>query len=251
MAMVKVEDPSFAKALSSKLKDHKSTLSAKQLPINTGGINCRKVHISWHKATRSAWVNFCNGDIANRVARKFNGGKYRCLGQSVTSTNASQCPRRGKQGSSSYNPVAWTIVLSGVPSDATSKDVEEAIILEQDKPRHVELGVISHRASEAEVSVEVRTRLEKYGPLENFYLAPSFKGKRVRATAWFQDEADARSAYSLNGKPVGALGDGKLTVTVVHSVKIKISTVIYVATKSRIDKASKIYANLKPHMTCQ
>jgi hypothetical protein len=83
--------------------------------------------------------------------------------------------------------------------------------------------------------------LEKHGPVENFYLAPMLKGKRVKATAWFQDEADARSAYWLNNRPLGILGDGKLTVTLVQSVKINISSTVYVASKSRIDKVSKVW----------
>jgi hypothetical protein len=83
--------------------------------------------------------------------------------------------------------------------------------------------------------------LEKHGPLENFYLAPTMKGKRVKATAWFQDEFDARSACSLNNRQLGILGDGKLTVTLVQSAKIKISTTVYVASKSKIDKVSKVW----------
>jgi hypothetical protein len=240
-ATVKVEDPLFAKRLSTRLKEQMSTLKATPIPINTRGTNCRKVYISWHKATRSAWVNFGNGDIANRVAQKFNEGRYKCLGQSVRSSTGRRSPSRGSRGGSSYNPVAWTIILSDVPGDATSKDIEEAVISLQDKPRHVELGAVSYRESEAEVSVEVRLHLEKHGPLENFYLAPTLKGKRVKATAWFQDEADARSACSLNNRPLGILGDGKLTVTLVQSVKIKISTTIYVASKSRIDKENKVW----------
>jgi hypothetical protein len=240
-ATVKVEDPLFVRKLSTRLKEQKSTLSATPIPIDSKGTNCRKVYISWHKATRSAWVNFGNGDIADRVAQKFNEGRYKCLGQSVRSSTGTRSPSRGSRGGFSYNPVAWTIRLSDLPSDATFKDIERAIISPQDKPRHVELGVASYRASEAEVSVEVRSHLEKHGPLENFYLAPTLKGKRVKSTAWFQDEADARSACSLNDRPLGILGDGKLTVTLVQSVKIKISTTVYAASKSRIDKESKVW----------
>lgn len=214
-ATVKVEDPLFARKLSTRLKEQKSTLSATLIPIDTKGTNCRKVYISWHKATRSAWVNFGNGDIADRVAQKFNKGRYKCLGQPVRSSTRRRSPSRGVRGGSSYNPVAWTIILSDVPSDASSKDIERAIISPYNKPRHVELGAVSYRASETEVSVEVRSRLEKHGPLENFYLAPTLKGKRVKATAWFQDEADARSVCSLNNRPLGILRDGKVTVTLV------------------------------------
>jgi CCCH-type zinc finger/IBR domain, a half RING-finger domain/Zinc finger C-x8-C-x5-C-x3-H type (and similar) len=239
-ATVKVEDPLLAKELSARLKDHKSTLSAALIPIDARRTNCRKVYISWHKATQSVWVNFGNGDIANRVAQKFNEGRYKCLGQLVKSTTGRGAASRGGRGGL-HNPLAWTIILSDVPSDATSKDVEEAIKWPQDKPRQVMMGSVSYRASNAEVSVEVRSRLEEYGRLESFYLAPTSKGKRVKATAWFEDEVDARSACSLNKEPLEILKNSKLTVTLIQSAKFKVSTAVYFASKARIDKESKIW----------
>ena len=116
-----------------------------------------------------------------------------------------------------------------MPGHVTSKGVKDAIISPHDKPRHVEMGSISYQASDPEVSIEVRAHLEEHGPLESFYLAPTSKGKRVKATAWFQDEADARSACSLNNKPIDILRDGKLTVTLVQSAKIKVLTTVYLA----------------------
>lgn len=202
--------------------------------INAQQANCRKVYISWHKSTRSAWVNFGNGDIAGRVAKKFNEGRYKCLGQSVKSSLVKRSPSRGS------NPLAWTIVLSDVPRDLTAKDVEEAI-KSYEKPRHVELGPIGYESSDAEVSVVVRSNLEKHGPLESFYLSPTNKGKRVKATALFADEADARSACSLNNRPLDILGNGKLTVTIIQSAKIKIPTAVYRASKSEIDMRSKTW----------
>jgi hypothetical protein len=240
-ATVKVEDPLFAKELSARLKNQRSAVSAAPIPVDARRTNCRKVYISWHKATQSVWLNFGNGEIANRVAQKFNEGRYKPLGQSVKSSAGKRSPSRGGRGGFSYNPVAWTITLSDVPSDATSKDVEGAIGSPYDKPRHVELGPISYPASDPDVSVKVRSHLEEHGPLESFYLAPTSRGKRVKATAWFQDEADARSACSLNNAPLDILKKGKLTVTLVQSAKIKVSTTVYFASKSRIDKESKTW----------
>ena len=237
---MKVEDPQFARELSSRLKKQRLALSAAPIPINSQQTNCRKVYISWHKSTRSVWVNFGSGGIGNRVAQKFNEGRYKCLGQSVKSSLAELSPSRGVRRGCS-NPLAWTIVLSDVPSDATSKDVEGAIKFPYDKPRHVELGPISYQASDAEISVVVRSSLEKHGPLESFYLAPTNKGKRVKATALFADEADARSACSLNNGPLDILGKGKLTVTIIQSAKTKVSTAVYIATKSEIDMRSKTW----------
>ncbi|PGH16141.1 hypothetical protein AJ79_01908 [Helicocarpus griseus UAMH5409] len=243
-ATVKVEDPSFARDLSAKLKGDKSGLSATPIPLSSRRTNCRKVYISWHKATRSAWVNFGNGDIANGVARKFNDGAYKCFGASVRSSEArdSQGGRSGGLFSSRCNPVAWTITLSDVPGNATSTNIQEAIRSPYDKPRHVEMGAASYQASDAEVSVDVRSRLEEHGPLESFYMAPVTRGKRVKATAWFQDEADARSACSmLDNVTLGILGKCKLTVTLVQSVKVKVFTTVYSSLKGIIEREINVW----------
>ncbi|OAP61190.1 hypothetical protein AYL99_03391 [Fonsecaea erecta] len=236
-ATVKAEDPLFAKELSVTLQNRQSALSATPMPIDARRTNCRKVYISWHKPTQSVWLNFGNGEIANRVAQRFNQGTYTCLGQRVKSSAAKSSHSRRGRDYFSYNPVAWTITLSEVPSGTTSRDVQESIRPLQDKPRHVEVRD-SYRASDAEVSVEVRSHLEEHGPLESFYLAPPSKGKRVKASAWFRDEADARSACSLNGRQLDILGQGKLTVTLVQSAKISVLTTVYLALKPRIDKES-------------
>ncbi|KAH8817362.1 hypothetical protein F5884DRAFT_830433 [Xylogone sp. PMI_703] len=236
-ATVKMENPLFAKELSSKLSNQRSNISATPVSINSKGISCRKAYISWHKATRRAWLNFGNGEIADHVAQKFKQGKYKCLGQTVKSTMAKKSLSRGY----SHNPVAWTITLSDVPRDASSEDIKASII-SIDKPRHVEMGAISYRAADAEVSVEVRSLLEEHGPLENFCMATPSKGKRVKATAWFRDEANARSACSLyNNKPLDILNGGRLTITLLQSVKIKVFTNVYLALKSLIEKENKTW----------
>ena len=240
-AMVKVNDPFFADKLCARLKSQKSNLSAMTMPVDHRRTNSRKVFISWHKATRNVWLNFGNGEIANRVAQKFNDGRYKLLGQSVHSSPGKKSSSRGRN---TYNSVAWTVTLSGVPGHATLKDVEEAIDLHHDKARHIEIGNVSYQASDAEVSITVRSRLEEHGPLENFYLAPAFKGKRAKAIAWFQDETDVGPACSLNNRRLDILGEGKLTVTQIHSAKVKIFTSVYLASKSRIDGESKTWKAL-------
>ncbi|KIW10438.1 hypothetical protein PV08_11402 [Exophiala spinifera] len=237
-ATAKVEDPTFAKELSVKLQNQQTALSATPMPIDARRTNCRKVYISWHKATQGVWLNFGNGEIANRVAQRFNEGTYTCLGQSVKSSAGKNSQDQRGGGGFPYNPVSWTIILSDVPNGTTVRDIQESITLRCDRPRHIEVGVLSYQASHAEVSVEVRSRLEEHGPLENFYLAPTSTGKRVKATAWFQDEADARSACSLNNKPLTILGKGNVTVTLVQSAKIKVLTTIYLASKARIGTES-------------
>lgn len=241
---VKVEDPLFAKTLCNKLNTENSTFHASIMPPDARQTNWRRLHISWHKATRSVWLNFRNGSTAHRVAKKFNDGSYKCLGHLVTCS----APTHSTSRTRSYkNLVLWTIVLSNVPYNATSKDVEESIVFMHDRPQHLEMGTVSYNASEPEVSVVVRSCLEKYGPLESYSLIPTVGKKRAKAAARFQDETDARSACALNNTTLGVLGKGKITVTLIQSVKFKVTTAVYSVSKSMIEEKMKIWT--QQHLT--
>ncbi|KAF2196783.1 hypothetical protein GQ43DRAFT_425899 [Delitschia confertaspora ATCC 74209] len=244
-ATVKVEDPSFAKKLSDKLKNHHSGITATPIPVSTKRADCKKVHLSWHKAIRIVWLNFGRVDIAKRVSEKFNQGRYICLGQdAIASAPKSNSGQGGQIIHAETNPAAWTVVLilsSDVARNATSKDVEKAITAQEDKPRHIELGKVSYIAKDHKVGMEVRRLLERHGPLESFYLSVTSKGKRVKATALFQDEADARSACSLNNRSLDILGGLKLNVAIVFSVKAKTPTAIFRVLRERLDEESRTW----------
>lgn len=243
-ATLKVKDPLFAKALGDKLKAEVTHLSAVAMSTDARQTNCRKVHVSWHKATKSVWFNFGSEDVANRVAQRFNAGRYNCLGRPVKSSSPTHS--KSWKRSDSHNRVPWTIMLSDIPGEATSKDLQDAILI-YDMPRHIEMGTASYEASEAEVSVAIRSCLEEHGPLESFYLAPSLSGKRAKATAWFQDEFDAISACSLNNTVLGVLGKGRITVTLIRSAKVKVSTKIYSVLKGAIEEQSNLWR--QQHLT--
>jgi hypothetical protein len=241
-AIVRVENPLFAKELDVKLKSISSPLHATPTSGNMQRVDYRKVYISWHKSTRNAFLEFGKHEIADSVAAKFNTNVYTCLGLPVKASAITMTSGRNRavylRSGPSQKSLAWTLCLSGLPSKATARDVNAAFARPSDRPQHVELTPASHTASEAEVSVHVRSRLGEHGALESFRLAPESKGKRVKATAWFQDESDAQLACSLNNKRLDILGGGKLTVTRIKSFKIKVSTAIYLALKSRIDQQS-------------
>ncbi|KAH8701348.1 hypothetical protein GQ44DRAFT_693493 [Phaeosphaeriaceae sp. PMI808] len=243
-ATLKVKDPLVTKDLCDRVNNETSTLHASIMPLDARQIMWRKLLISWHKATRSVWLNFGNEEIADRVTKKFNNGSYMCLGHLVKSSAPTRnAPQRGF----SRNLVPWTIVLSNVPAIANSADVEKAIFSPKDRPRHVEMGTVSYHASEPEVSVAIRSCLEKHGPLESFFLLPTPGGKRSKAVARFQNEEDARSAAELNNTALSILGRGKLTVAMVQSVKVKVPTAVYSVSQSRINEGIKIWnqQNLK------
>lgn len=237
-ATLKVKDPLFAKILCDKLDSKDSTLHATIMSLDTKQSSWRKLHVSWHKPTRSVWLNFGKSDIALRVAKKFNDGSYMCLGHLVKSSPPKKSKPRIRSSSS---PVAWTILLSNVPGNATPEDVKESITSMNDRPRHVELGTVSYYASELEVSVAIRSCLEKHGPLESFQLMPSLGRKRGSATVRYQDEADARSASELNNSRIKVLGNGKVTVALIQSVKVKVTTAVYSVSESLLERHLKTW----------
>ena len=229
-ATVKVEDPEFAQNLSNVLTERRPSVKATAISMATEQSKCRKVYISWHKPSRAANLKFDRASDAREVVAKFNQGTYRCLGQTVQSTP----PRRNHGRIISANQLSNVIIsLSGLPKHATAKDVSNAI---KRKAQSIEMGPVNYLSSAAEVSVEVRSMLENYGTIEKFHLSPDTTGKRVKATAWYENDMDAKSLLALNDKSLGILGRGKLTITLVQSSKVKVSSAIYHIFKKDIDR---------------
>lgn len=232
-ALVKVRAPSFAEELSNKLSHH--DLDLKVVPISTasGQVSSRKLYISWHRESKTVWMNFGREEIAARVANKFRSGRYKILGQSVSASEAKL---------TSEGQAAWTIILSNVPAHASRVDVQVDMTT-SDFPRNIEMGRANHEASDADMSVLLRDELEKRGQLESFHLAPQTSGKRSKATAWFHNDSDARAACSLNNTNYSILGKGKINVQLVYSVKAKLPTATYYALKDEIDELSIEWAS--------
>ena len=245
-AVIQIEDPSLPKEicarLTSELKSNRMYSEFGAVPIPgkppswsiTRRVNCNKIHLSWHKLTLPAWLNFGNGDIAKRASEKFNRGAYTILGQAVSADE----PRRSgfRRG---HNPVAWSVTLKDVPINASANDISDAIKAEYDKPRHVELPKRHTLCNPSEIPAFVTSLLEGIGPVD-FEIRPQSQGKRTKAVARFKEEADAReAARTLNDKPQDFLNGAKLTVQLVCSSKFKISTSIYNIMKERLSIQAK------------
>lgn len=159
------------------------------------------------------------------MSEKFNARLYSCLGHFVTSSSA----RKGtwKLNNGGINHFPCTIILSNVPSKATKDDVQAAITTLGDKPGNIVMGPSSYEASNEEVIMAIRSRLEEYGPVKSFDVSAIDSGKQIKATAVFAEEADAIYACSLNNMPLEILKGGKCSIARVHSAKIKIPMPVY------------------------
>ncbi|KAH0497125.1 hypothetical protein TgHK011_004456 [Trichoderma gracile] len=246
-ASVRSDDPSFSKRLCAMfhsgytwqgVKIYATPIAA---PMPSGHsarrVDCKKVHISWHKAVRNAWLNFGNGDTARRVSDLFSKGSYRILDQKVTTKPATEAQPASHSfaWSPSRNPVNWTVMLTEVPAAAERKDILQAITLERNRPRHVEVGPPTYSTDAEHASAMIRSLLTNIGPLEYFEVTLETNARRVKATARFLDEPDARRAVTeLDRKELPFHPNARLTVQMVYSAKFKTGTKIYDAVYPRI-----------------
>lgn len=233
-ADVRIEDPGFAKRLCG-LPAMKRDDAPIAVPINAPmpqtttyrRVDSKKVYCSWHRPTKTAWLNFGNGEIAAKVGSRFSDGKYKVLDQRVLCNGPTRAAGR-------RNPLAWTITLSDVPALAGEEHVTlnvPAGLL----PRHIELSTVSYDVDLPTSNTMVQSLLLQAGPLEWWEGSSEATGKRFKTKARFLDDADARQAVNLfHDKPLPFHRNGKLTVQLVHSARLKIATRVYNAVEQEI-----------------
>ena len=247
-ADIRVEDPAFAKSLCTKLSVTSnlgakfSELEAVKLPAgipsgsNAGRVECKKVQCSWYKPSRTAWLNFGNGGIANTVFDKFSSNVYTILNQTVHCNS----PTRGAGWRG--NPHAWTLMLPGLPASTVEKDIRSAISSPHDSPRHIQLGEPNYDIDGELASATVMSLLHQAGPIEWCQATTELEGKRAKATARFYEESDAREAVRLlHDKPLPFCKNMKLTTQLVSTAKFRVATNIFRAIQSRIHSASQTW----------
>ena len=229
-AHVTADDPRFPEALCEQLRTASdpalALISAIQAPpriptlATSHRVNCKKVLISWSKPVRLVWMNFGNFAIARSVSAKFNTGQYTILGCQVSADQPT-----GK--SSPRNPVGWTVLLKSVPSNASKVDIWNAVGSISDELRHVEMGKASNVFDTETAPAFVESVLTEIGPVD-FKMRPNTFGKRFKAVALFQDEADAREAVSrLHDQAQDFIGREKLSIQLLSSSKFKVPAGVY------------------------
>ncbi|KAL8346389.1 hypothetical protein RB598_000341 [Gaeumannomyces tritici] len=259
-ADVKVRDPSFAAAVRDRLSERISNISATRIdvPMAAGSglhrIDCCKVLCSWHRPTRTAWLNFRTPGVAQKVCDHFRSEVFKVKNQDVGASLLAS-----NKGNSSFigHGRTWTVRLSDLNPTVTKANIL-AQIPDHWMPTHVELGQPTYTESADEVTSTVRLRLLQFGPLDMWSVAETGGGKRVKAQARFGNEKDARTAESaLNGKSiawlrcdVGAMrtssgSAAKLTVQHVTTVKVKIPARIYSALREPLQEKKKLWSEKK------
>ncbi|KAI1803925.1 hypothetical protein F4811DRAFT_522245 [Daldinia bambusicola] len=253
-ALVKARDPEFAKAAARKFNLQNTSRwtqgeQPRAIPVqnpiksdsSTLRVDCCKVHISWHKPYKTAWLNFGNEQIAKRVYNNFHDGKYKIMNQTVRCDSPTG-------GGTFRNPLAWTVYLTEVPASATESDVEKSISLKIDKPRKIQLGDPTYKDECDTCSAQIKSLFTSIGPLEWWEFTPDASGKRMKASARFLSEDDAReAATSLNQTPLPFNRSAKLTVQLVHMAKFKVHVKVYEAVQSQLQAKIRSWKN--SHLT--
>lgn len=241
-ANVRVEDTQFAKRLCTVMRGRGDGYEA--IPIsapmpqatNSRRVDAKKVHCSWHKPTRTAWLNFGSDDVAGTVAGRFSSGIYKVLGQKL--------PCHGPSRSAGVrNPLTWTVRLSDLPSLARNSNVVRDIPIKM-RPRHIELSEPTFVTDTDMANTMIESLLLQAGPLERWETSPETNGKRFKANARFVDEADARQAVKMfHDTPLPFNRNGKLTVQLVHSARLKVSSSVYDAVEDDINGHRQAWAS--------
>ncbi|KAI2465952.1 hypothetical protein F4781DRAFT_371532 [Annulohypoxylon bovei var. microspora] len=256
-ALVKVEDPEFAKLAGRELGPHTTSRQIQgtqpiatpiETPIlsdsNTLRVDCKKVHVSWHRPYRTVWLNFGSSEIAERVRKKFGDGTYKVSNASV------QCSKPITRGAGFRNRLAWTVCLTEVPASATESDISGSIRHQLDKPRNIELGKPTYDTDSETCSVTIQSLFTSIGPLEWWEFTPDITGRRMKASGRFQNEDDARqAARTLDKSDVPFNKTAKLTVQLVHAAKFKVSQSIYMAVQSQLKANLKDWKASHLHFT--
>ncbi|RAO72435.1 uncharacterized protein BHQ10_008447 [Talaromyces amestolkiae] len=245
-ADIKFDDPTAARTLCAKISvgctsnATVSQLQASQITAsfpsgaNYRRVECKKVQCSWHKPSKTAWLNFGSKDIARRVFNKFDSASYRILDKKVHCNP----PMKGEGGL--RNPYSWTVMLTDLSTGTTEHDIRSAIYSPYDRPRNIEIGQPTYNVDGELASATVMSLLSRIGPIEWHQVNTELEGKRAKAVARFYEEHDARkAATSLDNFPLPFGKNMKLSTQLVNIAKFKVATIIFSAVQPQIRAASQ------------
>lgn len=244
-AIVKSDDPSFSKTLCALIQPGcmwggakiSATPIAAPMPSrhNARRVDCKKVHISWHKAVKIVWLTYGSGDAARKASQMFSSGTYLILGQNISASGAREALLPFCRRKLSMNQFSWTVSLTEVPAAAKQHDIFGAITHAGNKPQGVKMGNPTYETDGERDVATIRSLLTNIGPLEYWEVTLETNAKRVKATARFLDESDAqRAVLELNNTELPFHRKARLTVQSVHSAKFKVGCSTYNAVQARI-----------------
>ncbi|KAF4539054.1 RNA recognition motif protein [Lasiodiplodia theobromae] len=243
IAEVKVKDPTFAQQFIQRAgtnleiqgktataahiqrldSDAGSEPSAKRLQLNS-------VLCSWYNPSRIVWLHFGSEKAAVKAVEFLNG--LRKLRGRKLQTKYQPPPIHAYWSS---QPVIHSVQVGNLDVETTQEDLRR--FLRGREPGNIKMGPKSYMATPQEASLQVKDSLEAFGQLTDWDVSAEAPGTRSKAIARFANPEDARRASAgLNGKKTSALGDTKLFVNTVTSIKLSILSIILNAVRVQLEE---------------
>jgi hypothetical protein len=274
VAEVRLEDPKFADQVTRRFDDvvgkgGKHDLSIKVLHRNAASgslanrLQLSTVSCTWYKPSRVAWLHYYSYERAE-AAQDFLTKHGTILDRQIQCTLQNPPPRAhgGHGNSRSRVESQGSVIISlqiGNLNIHTSEVHFNRILVGRLKPRKVVMGPPSHNLSNVKARTNVENLLRKHGEIEGFELHSIPGSTKMKATAIFTDRIKAAEAVkSLNNTKIQALGNSKLFINHVISVKYNVLTAVYQAIlpglnqlKEEIWQTSHIHLKYYPSATPQ
>ncbi|KAF4994808.1 hypothetical protein FGRMN_5542 [Fusarium graminum] len=235
-AIVKVQDPTFAKTACARLH---TCIDPPNLEVNSicvpippgfhfGQVDSRQVRCSWHRPNRTCYLYFSSKKTAAKSFFKFKNGAYKINGMKVTAQSLI-AQESGQQNG------RWKFELVGLSANIAEDDIVAAIP-PIDQPLRIVVGDLSYDIDMQTDSILIKSMLYEIGELERWDVYDNPAARRIKAQAIFIEGSHAHvAASSLNEKELPFNNTGKLFVQLITSVKFKVSVRVYEAVKKTID----------------
>lgn len=232
VAEVKLEDPTFARAVTRKFDSRgedniKSNISIKPLAGTAAAgtlanrLQLNTVTCTWYKPSRIAWLMYRSHANAEEAKHALQSRKI--LQRTPT---YSMEPGGGR--------LAITLAVGNLDISTQKRDIY-AVLPSSLHPERINFGDPTYQLSDTKASEKVEALLRRKGGLESFQWQILPGNSKIKATATFTDRDDAAEAVrSLNNNPVGGLG--KLLVAHVVSVKYNVPNAIMAAISGDINQ---------------
>lgn len=238
VAEIRVEDPSFAenflRQAGHKLRMDGRTLAATRIQHADGDSGAKRLQLStvscaWFKPSKVGWLHFADEGAALAAVKLL--GKRTIRGRKLQLTY--RAPRNHVLRGLSNE--VYSVQIGNLHVDTTSPDLLHA--LSRNKPKDIKWGPASYDTADYEVERIMRCQLEDFGPLSDWEVINDHTSVKGKATARFVNAEDARkAAYQLNGRKLPELGNSKVHVTAIVSVKLSVQASILRAVQADVDE---------------
>lgn len=241
MADVKVQDPRFGERLLAKVnveRDQDRTakfyVSLIQMEsrseASANRIQMRSVVCSWFKPSRIVYLQYKNRFLARDAVAGLGKNPNLC-GRNVQVILQDDTYAYLHKG-----PPIHTVQILNVDINTPELQIWEWLHRDY-RPVKVVLGRCSYHISDDQAQKTVRDTLRKVGRLDLWEVNTSASPTKVKATARFETPEAARAAVEkLDGTRIPLLGNSKLLLTHLVSVKFSILMAVFDAIQADLDQ---------------